>query len=128
MIKRRMDAYYYGFYGTTSKHVNKILGAVACAGKAYHHTDCWYDETQAYDDHTGNCPTEWIQNAATEASDEITRLQEQLQWQRFPDEEPDDGVLVVVKSEQASWLALTPTHLTELDEWFVVPDTGEGDD
>ena len=88
MIKRRMDAYYYGFYGTTSKHVNKILGAVACAGKAYHHTDCWYDETQAYDDHTGNCPTEWIQNAATEASDEISRLQDER-----------DGAVEFIKSQ-----------------------------
>lgn len=52
---------------------------------------------------------------------EITHLQEQLRWRRFPDEEPDDDVFIVIKSAQASWLARAPTHLTELDEWFVVP-------
>ena len=101
--------------------------------EAYPAADALYGKFSMVEDELGGYVkfseyVKLIQSAGTEASDEITRLQEQLQWQRFPDEEPDDGVLVVVKSEQASWLALTPTHLTELDEWFVVPDTGEGDE
>lgn len=66
-----MDGYYIGFDRTGSPAVDKILGAVACAGKAYHHTECWNDETPPYDDHTGNSPNEWIQNAASEAADAL---------------------------------------------------------
>jgi len=69
--ERRMDGYYIGFDYTGFPVVDKILGAVACAGKAYHHTDCWNDETEPYDDHTGSNPNEWIQNAADEAADAL---------------------------------------------------------
>ncbi|MDF1807946.1 hypothetical protein [Hyphomonas sp.] len=65
---RRLEGYYIGFDPTGSHAIDKILGAVACAGKAYHHTECWEDETPPYDDHTGNRPSEWIQNAAIEAA------------------------------------------------------------
>jgi len=65
---RRLDGYYIGFEPTGSHAIDKILGAVACAGKAYHHTDSWNDETRPYDDHTGRNPNEWIQNAANEAA------------------------------------------------------------
>lgn len=64
---RQMNGYYIGFDATGSFAVDKILGAVACAGKAYHHTDGWGDETPDYDDHTGGTPEMWIQNAAIEA-------------------------------------------------------------
>ena len=74
MKERRMDAYYYDFEFTKNASIDKILGAVACAGKAYHHTQDWCDKTSPYDDHTGETPTEWIQNAALEAADEIDRL------------------------------------------------------
>ena len=73
MSGRRMDGYYIGFESTGNVHIDKILGAVACAGKAYHHTDCWGDETRPYDDHTGRDPNEWIQNAANEAAREIRK-------------------------------------------------------
>lgn len=69
---RRLDGYYIGFEPTGNHHIDKILGAVACAGKAYHHTDSWNDETRPYDDHTGRDPNEWIQNAANEAAKAIT--------------------------------------------------------
>ena len=65
---RRMDGYYIGFEPTGNFAIDKILGAVACAGKAYHHTDSWNDETNPYDDHAGRDPNEWIQNAANEAA------------------------------------------------------------
>lgn len=74
MSKRRMDAYYYGFDATGSETIDKILGAVACAGKSSHHTENWDEEACVYDDHTGKTPTEWIQNAAMEAADELERL------------------------------------------------------
>ena len=78
MRKRCMDAYYYGFDATGSETIDKILGAVACAGKSYHHTENWDEEVCVYDDHTGKTPTEWIQNAAIEAAAEIARLREAL--------------------------------------------------
>jgi hypothetical protein len=69
MDNRRMDGYYIGFESTGDSYIDKILGAVACAGKAAHHTDGWNDDTRPYDDHTGRDPNEWIQNAANEAAE-----------------------------------------------------------
>jgi len=69
MTDRRMDAYYYEFEPTGVDAVDKILSAVACAGKASHHTAGWNDDdTYTRDDHTGNTPVERIQNAANEAA------------------------------------------------------------
>lgn len=39
----RMDAYYYGFEPTGVGIVDRILSAVAYAGKAYHNTSDWAD-------------------------------------------------------------------------------------
>lgn len=75
MSGRRMDAYYYGFDPTNVDCVDKILSAVACAGKAHHYTGEWTEDAFAtYDDHTGTTPVEWIQNAGDEAAAEITHL------------------------------------------------------
>lgn len=64
-----MDAYYYVFEPTGVREVDELLSAVACAGKAYHHTEGWNDETPSYGDHcVGNTPVEWIQNAANRAA------------------------------------------------------------
>lgn len=40
-IDLRMNAYYYSFSKTGCYGVDRILSAVACAGKAFHNTDCW---------------------------------------------------------------------------------------
>lgn len=65
----RLRAYYYGFDATGDPAINLILSAVACAGKAYHSTSWWTDETPAYDDRfKGETPEEWIQNAANDAA------------------------------------------------------------
>jgi hypothetical protein len=40
----RMDAYYYGFEPTGNHAIDRILSAVACAGKAYHNTCDWTDD------------------------------------------------------------------------------------
>ena len=78
MTERRMNAYYYSFDSTGSDPVDKILSAVACAGKSFHHTDDWYEHASPQDDHTGGTPIDWIQNAAIEAAAEIERLQDQI--------------------------------------------------
>lgn len=70
----RMDAYYYGFGSTGVYAVDLVLSAVACAGKAYHHTDCWFDESTPYDGHTGSTPVEWIQNAGNAAAEEFAKI------------------------------------------------------
>jgi hypothetical protein len=76
----RLDAYYYGFDGSGVDEIDLILSAVACAGKAYHHTDDWTDATPLYDERfKGANPVEWIQNAATEAAAEITRLASRIE-------------------------------------------------
>ena len=68
MTERRMEAYYYEFYPTGVDCIDKILSAVACAGKAYHHTEEWCKDCYPWDDHVGYTPVDWIQNAANEAS------------------------------------------------------------
>ncbi len=66
--KLRMNAYYYGFDDTGIDAIDRILSAVACAGKTFHHTECWNDEAKPYDGHFGRTPIEWIQNAADDAA------------------------------------------------------------
>ena len=65
----RMRAYYYSFTPTGVEAIDRILSAVACAGKAYHHTDSWSDKCDPYEDFLrGKTPAEWIQNAAIDAA------------------------------------------------------------
>lgn len=65
----RMDAYYYGFGLTGVAEIDVLLSAVACAGKAFHHTESWGDECSPYHErHRGNSPVDWIQNAAEDAA------------------------------------------------------------
>lgn len=64
----RMDAYYFGFTPTGVEIIDRILSAVAHAGKAYHHTEDWGDECGERDGLKGNCPIDWIQNAANDAA------------------------------------------------------------
>ena len=71
----RLDAYYYGFDPTGDEDIDRILSAVACAGKAYHHTESWCEE-MSYGTPNGApepflrglTPIEWIQNAAIDAA------------------------------------------------------------
>jgi len=66
----RMDAYYYGFSCTGINAIDLILSAVACAGKARHHTEDWGDGDYGpyHNLLRGNSPVEWIQNAANDAA------------------------------------------------------------
>lgn len=71
----RMDGYYIGFGKTGVKLIDRILSAVACAGKAFHHTECWTDETPAYEEvFRGKSPNDWIQCAANDAADLIRAI------------------------------------------------------
>lgn len=78
--KLRMNAYYYSFTPTGLELVDRILSAVACAGKGYHHTEDWNEEDDWRDT---NCPpfrgksyVDWIQNAADDAANGFRRLAE----------------------------------------------------
>jgi hypothetical protein len=70
--KWRMSAYYYQFDRTGVDAIDKILSAVASAGKAYHHTEWWSEEGEygpgEREPFTGTSCVEWIQNAANEAA------------------------------------------------------------
>ncbi len=75
MSEMRMDAYYYDFTPTGVEAIDRILSAVACAGKAYHHTDNWTEETPPYETFfRGASPIEWIQSMADDAAAEVKRL------------------------------------------------------
>lgn len=73
----RMTAYYYGFYDTGVREIDLILSAVACAGKAFHHTQDWNDDC-TWIGHEGDTPEAWIQNAGRKAADEIEHLRAEL--------------------------------------------------
>ena len=68
-----MDAYYFGFSKTGVLEIDQILSAVACAGKAYHHTEDWND--CPYDDNTS--PVDWIQDAANDAA---KKMRQKVTW------------------------------------------------
>lgn len=75
----RMDAYYYGFTFTGEETVDRVLSAVACAGKAYHHTDNWGEKTPKYEDFfRGDSPIDWIQSMADDAAAQIKQLRAEL--------------------------------------------------
>ncbi|MBI2724622.1 MAG: hypothetical protein HYX42_00065 [Polaromonas sp.] len=77
--KWRMSGYYYGFEPTGLAPIDRVLSAVACAGKAYHHTDQWENDVgEGYYEHLrGSTPAEWIQNAAIDALAYAASLEEQ---------------------------------------------------
>jgi|GEM_PF-3423246 len=74
--KMRMDAYYYGFCHTGELAVDRILSAVACAGKALHHTDEWitYKVESDYGHGENMTPIEWIELRADEAAKAFATL------------------------------------------------------
>lgn len=65
----RMNAYYYSFEPTGELPIDRILSAVASAGKAYHLTEDWGCECdgEGYGQ-TGSTPVAWIQQAANAAA------------------------------------------------------------
>lgn len=67
----RMSAYYYSFKPTENLPIDKILSAVAVAGKMFHNTACWND-IPSYSEKT---PIEAIQEAANQAAARIATLE-----------------------------------------------------
>jgi hypothetical protein len=69
----RLDAYYFGFDSTGNEDIDRVLSAVACAGKAYHHTSDWTEPiAKPYEPtHRGGTCAEWIQNAANDAATKL---------------------------------------------------------
>jgi len=70
----RMDAYYYGFAHTGVDAIDKILSAVACAGKAFHDTEDWTSEGLPREHVRGKSPVDWIWNAAADAAEQMRAL------------------------------------------------------
>lgn len=61
---------HFAFNATGDARIDKILLAVAKAGRAYHHTNDWNEECRDIGNDyglEGDTPVEWIQNAANEA-------------------------------------------------------------
>ena len=82
----RMEAYYYEFKPTGVELVDRILSAVASAGKSYHHTEDWNESGAGKEGFLrGDTPIDWIQNAAHDAAVAMTDLQE-----RVPAPHPED--------------------------------------
>jgi len=105
--KLRMDAYYYGFTETGDRSLDRILSAVACAGKAYHHTDRWNDSGYTPEGHEGDTPVDWIQNAAEVAkADHLTEIAKK-------EEEHAEFITDLVKAHMESLDALQSTLRTE---------------
>jgi hypothetical protein len=73
-IDFRMDAYYYGFDKTGERSIDRILSAVAWAGKAFHSTDQWNEEAGERPGHEGITPVEWMQSAGKHAASELSIL------------------------------------------------------
>lgn len=63
----RMDAYYYGFEQTGVGIIDRILSAVATAGKGSHHTEFWSDENE----YVNPSYEQRIQNAANAAAEQL---------------------------------------------------------
>ena len=108
----RLNAYYYAFNPTGVEAIDRILSAVACAGKAFHSTDDWGDEVWDYNEAgekvpapyepflRGWTPVDWIQNAANDAArvtpgrlDDPWSMSDELQlgaWLADRNYHPDD--------------------------------------
>lgn len=71
---RRLDAYYFGFRATGVQEIDRILAAIARAGKAYHSTESW-DEGD-WDDPDGPSFIDTIQSAANSAAAQYPQVSE----------------------------------------------------
>jgi hypothetical protein len=70
-----MRAYYFSFSPTGVELVDRILSAIAHAGKGYHHTSDWTEPTEPEGPFRGTSYVDWIQHAAEDAAAEIRRLE-----------------------------------------------------
>lgn len=68
----RLNSYYFAFETTGERAIDIVLSAVAGAGKSYHHTENWGDDSDGL-----SCAGR-IQTAAVAAADGIAALRAQL--------------------------------------------------
>lgn len=66
---RKFDAYYISFEPTGNEAIDRILVAIARAGKLYHSTEWWHEEDFAVD---GATPADLIQIAANTAAKAVS--------------------------------------------------------
>lgn len=125
----RMNAYYYSFEETKIQEIDKILSAVACAGKAYHHTEDWRNNCDPYDGHTGKNPIEWIQNAANQAAEKFCPVENRVSQPSEPlfgqwiDGEPKNACWCIAKSrtkdkEEAYYVNELWFNPMSIDKWY----------
>ena len=121
----RMDAYYFGFTPTGEELIDRILSAVASAGKAYHHTEDWTEAIDPYEDvFRGQTCAEWIQYAANDAAAVIKWLPALIDAAQTLGQIADDCEAVarseiVDLGERRAWLAVAKVAhaaLARLDE------------
>lgn len=75
MTELHMRAYYWTFEPTGEICADRILSAVASAGKAAHNTSEWANENDGrYYGQEGARPWEWIENAAKATAQEVREL------------------------------------------------------
>lgn len=121
----RMSGYYYGFGSTGLAGIDRILSAVGCAGKGYHHTERWADgpgDGTGYDHLRGDTYIEAIQNAADDAAAALRSLPALLdrleaQERRVADlrSATQDLVLNVTEAMQTGGWVPTPLHESFFD-------------
>lgn len=71
-----ISSYYYNFEATGNKEVDTLLYAIAQAGKCFHSTSQWTEETEwksMTNTLKGKTPVDWIQNAANDLANSINK-------------------------------------------------------
>ena len=94
---RRFGAYYYGFDSTGVEEIDRVLAAVATAGKLAHHTEYWSEPV--YKDDIS--PADFIQKMANEAAEALGILR----WHM-------DNTVVDLREE----LGMANTYISDLKQ------------
>jgi hypothetical protein len=103
----RLEAYYYSFVGVGIPAIDRILSAVACAGKGYHNTSQWYErlEGEPYEPFLrGDTFVAQIDNAADDAGKAVRALLDRLESA----ETERDNLIAVIDAERGYGHGLTP--------------------
>ena len=70
-MSKEFDAYYYGFEPTGNEDIDRLLKAVASAGRSYHNTEDWNDSAEWLNG--GISPAQAIQDAANESAKNLSK-------------------------------------------------------
>ena len=100
-----LRSYYYGFSKSGHRAIDRVLSAVACAGKSFHHTEDWHEVATPREYHEGCAPIDWIQNAADDAARYLAKLESERGRLRAALEKLSQTILVCGgHEEQCGWL------------------------